>query len=247
MSRVKQKKTKQKSEKKGSSRQPVRSPRCTTSLLRNDRFAWIVQKIQAVFPFQYRRLKAYVWPVLFWSWVVWVSLWIEHAPVREFVPPSSTQKFSDFQFTDMRFEQRDEDHSLLVVESPDARFHSSRKHFYLVDPVLTWQGKEDDPLFTAEGDVGIVSSHLSDTSLPSEFRILELSGDAHLTRGGRTIDSERMLFDNENRKFYFPDAFISRQRNGMMSKAKGMSYDPRTNRLMPIPDPDQLPLQTQSN
>jgi hypothetical protein len=174
------------------------------------------------------------WPFVFWIWVVFVSLWIEHAPVREFASPVVEQQFSDFQFKQMRFEQREEDNSLLVVESPDARFHSKEKHFYLVEPRLEWIGKKEDDVFSATGSIGVVSSHLAETALPSEFRILELSQGASLKKGDTSIDSERMLYDNEKRLFYFPDTCTIKKANAIQSRMKGMVYDPLMEKISPM-------------
>ncbi len=177
-----------------------------------------------------------LWPLIFWIWVAWVSLWIEHSPVHELVPAGSSQKFSDFRFEDMRFEQRFADNSFIIVHAPQAEFNSETKTFDLVHPQLYWNTKENDNVFSATGTVGKVSSHVADTSLPSEFRLLELSQGAHFEGQGTIVDSSRMLFDNEKRLFYFPESFTLQTESGLTSKSKERYYNPMTKKTGPLQD-----------
>ena len=178
----------------------------------------------------WNRWKGALWPVLFWGWVIWVSWWIDGAPAHILSEQVASQKYSNIRFKEMRFEQKYVEETSLLVESPEAWFESDTGRLVLDQPMLRWQGGKDHRSFIAQAQHGEIQSTLTDSALPSEFRVLELFGQAQAKGQSTSVESEKMLFDCQTRLFTCPGQFTFHQA-GLPMKGSGMFYDPLKDRI----------------
>ncbi|MEW6234170.1 MAG: hypothetical protein AB1656_02170 [Candidatus Omnitrophota bacterium] len=177
-------------------------------------------------------MKLRWFPTLFWMWAIAVSVWIETASVG--APESHAyESFSSIRFTDMRFEQRKAQSSLLVIDAPITDFSSKTRLVKLESPRLAWSS--GDKIFTATGTRGSFEINVSQTALPSNLSVLELKDGAHIEGKNSAVDSKRLLFDNNRRLFQLPESFVIRMANGSTGQSDGgYYYNPLTDELTPM-------------
>lgn len=170
-----------------------------------------------------------VWAVIFWVWIVWVSMWLDNAPAEQLKENKSNQKLMNIEFSGMRFEQKYADGMQIVVESPKARIDEVNKMLIIENPVLS-HVRGDDTTYTARGEEGIIQLELSSSALPSSFRRLTIKGNAMAKSGSTSVTSDTLIFDCESQKFYSPNRYESEQ-SGMLMRGENMEYDPVSNRI----------------
>jgi len=177
-------------------------------------------------------MKLRWFPTLFWMWTIAISVWIETASVG--APKSNAfESFSNIRFTDMRYEQRNAQGSLLVIDAPITNFSSKTRLVELESPRLSWSS--GDKIFTATGTRGSFEINVTQTALPSDLSVLELKDGAHIEGKNSAVDSKRLLFDNNRRLFQLPEAFFIRMSSGNRGQSDGgYNYNPLTDELTPI-------------
>lgn len=169
-----------------------------------------------------------VWMIVFWGWVMWVSLWIDQVPAEKLKETNSSQKLMDIEFNGMRFEQKYNDGVQIVVEAPRARIDQDNKILIIEKPVLTHiRGK--DAVYTARGEEGTISLMLDqNTALPSSFERLTINGNAMAKSGATSVTSNRLIFDCSAQLFYGLGRYESDQ-SGMIMRGENMKFDPVNN------------------
>jgi len=176
--------------------------------------------------------KSLLWPVIFWGWVAGVSFWIERIPVSNLSEETKKEQFSQFNFHGMRFEQLYLDGKQLLVSAPEAGFSGDEKILHLTRPSLKWSNPASDSVFSASADRGVLQVDVSDTSLPSEFNELTLIDNAHAVSRQATVDSQRMVFDNENTVVMVdgPSTYKSAQLQSQINDDR--VFDPISNKIL---------------
>jgi len=144
------------------------------------------------------RFKHTFWPILFWGWVVGVSLWLENIEVTDPTEQAQSGQFTNLNFKTMYFVQRYADGKLLNVKAPKAEFNSETRQLYIEYPKLTWNDVPNDRIFSATADVGLISANVGRSALPSEFNILNLKNNVIATTQQVAVQSQQMIFDNRN-------------------------------------------------
>ncbi len=184
-------------------------------------------------------LKNALWPAVFWTWVICVSLWVELTSLNSSMG-SGASRFSDIVFTGMRLEQIMQDGSSLIINSPKAWLEGDENRLYLQTPELTRKDARDN-VFSASSAIGIVTARLSESALPLEFNYLELAGGANAVGKGSSVSSERMLLDCRKRIFFTsnPCQFKKNEMNANMNVS--LLYDPLSDRGEQVKDESTIP------
>ncbi|MDP8242520.1 MAG: hypothetical protein P9L94_00455 [Candidatus Hinthialibacter antarcticus] len=141
--------------------------------------------------------RGYLWPVLFWGWVVAMSFYIERAPVHDPRALPSSLAYSGISFEGLRFEQLGEDGGRIIVNAPSAYFNQTEKKFLLDSPELAWDNPAAEESFKATGATGQFQVETNVSALPSEFNRMQLNGGASAQSGQTAVDADRLVFDNE--------------------------------------------------
>jgi hypothetical protein len=176
------------------------------------------------------------WPVLFWGWVLFVSVWIESAQIHEPQPSTSTHQYSGITFSDISFEQRDLDQTFIHLLARKGIFDSENATLHIEEPAMN--GNMDGKPFSAKGNRGIINFARQASSLPSEIDLMELQGQTIMEgKDNRdekiTVKSDSMIFDNTNSRFLFPGACQIDSAIGS-SNMENMYYDPKKGTLASI-------------
>lgn len=173
-----------------------------------------------------------VWAIVFWVWIVWVSLWLDNAPAEQMNEIKSSQKLMNIEFTGMRFEQKYADGMQIVVESPRARIDEASKVLLIEKPVLT-HIRGEDTTYLAQGEQGVIQLELTSSALPSSFKRLIINGNAMAKSGATSVTANTLIFDCSSQKFYSTGRYESEQ-SGMIMRGENMEYDPVGNRIRNI-------------
>ncbi|GEM_PF-2708768 len=177
-----------------------------------------------------QRVKSLLWPVAFWIWTAGVSLWIDTVPVEETPPLPFESKFGNIEFHGIVFNQNHADSAGIALDAPRALFDGEKGILYIDHPHIQWKDPGKGIVFSATAAAGEFKSHTGASALPSAFQYLDLRGQAQAAFQSNRVDSERMLFDNENRLFVFPDPFHFKGEK-VSSRLKQMYYNPFTQKL----------------
>lgn len=177
-----------------------------------------------------QRVKNILWPVIFWSWVAGVSLWIDAIAVEEIPVLLSENKFGRIDFQDFSFDQTNPDHSGVLLTAPAAFYDSDKGTLAIDQPQIQWKDPARGMVFSATADTGEFKARTTESALPAAFQYLDLRGHAGAVFQTNRVDSGRMLFDNENRLFLFPEPFLF-QGEKVNSRLKEMYYNPFSQRL----------------
>lgn len=181
-------------------------------------------------------LKTNLFPGLFWIWVVGVSIWIETSPIQSVLSNVVEKKYSQITFTGMHFEQINSDGALVQLKAPSALFNSDTRQLTLTQPEIQWNDSAHDQIVSASSSLGRFSAQLSESALPSAFHYLILSGSAAVFSGTSRVDSETMLFDNDNRMFIFPVPFSFQQGKTKLQHSR-MYFEPsKRQNVYPLDD-----------
>lgn len=190
--------------------------------------------------------KLGLFSVFFWCWVICVSFWIENASLLSIPNDTPEQKYSQIDFQGINFHQTNSMGALVSLTASKAIFDSVTGKMDIDQPIVEWQNTASAKIISASSQKGVFYSELTESSLPSAFRYIILSGSAAVQGENSRVDSETMLFDNEKRFFIFPGPFQFKQgKKNILSK--GMYYDPfkdKTKLLSELlkVDPELLPL-----
>lgn len=174
-------------------------------------------------------------PVLFWSWVVLVSFWIENTSVSN-PSHSDVEPQTILQFEHFRFEQREMNGPQIILHAPSALYSSENQEIFMNGPTLQWTYEEQ--VYSATGTRGTFFTRDTLTAFPSDFEMLELSEGAQAQGQGWFVDSQRMFFNNKQRIFVLPEPFeIQRISNNKESRAQmkgGYYYNPANDDLIQL-------------
>lgn len=173
-----------------------------------------------------------LWTLVFWGWVILVSLWIDNAPAEQLKIADTKQKLINIEFSGMRFEQKYADGMQLIVEAPFAKIDEESNLLLLENPVLT-QTFGDEKTYTASGDHGTVDLKLDQSSLPSSFEQLILTGSARAESGATSVFTSEMIFDCRSQLFYCPQRYKF-DLNGAFIQGENMMYDPHTKKMQSL-------------
>ncbi|MBD3266979.1 hypothetical protein GF373_09945 [bacterium] len=181
------------------------------------------------------------WAILFWGWMIGVSMWLDQAPIENPREQGPQQRYSNFTFHEMQFEQRYESGIFIHVISQHAVFDKEQRKLTLKEPVLT-QNDEKGNTVKAKGLEGTIHVSVtgSKTGLPSEFTELILTGNARAegkdAEGEHwTVESSKLVFDNHDRRIFFPEksTFLSSQGK---TTVNNYMYDLSTKQFKKIPN-----------
>ncbi len=180
------------------------------------------------------RINANLATLLFWGWVVVVSVWIEETSVDD-PKMSYTDSSSEIHFTEMHYEQQDLKGTQLTLTSPKANYLSEEKQIVLTRPRLQW--RSGDAIVKATATIGFFETNVDYSAMPSELTQLELIKGAYVEGMRFKVDSERILFDNIRRRFLLPEPFSFKQEDGTEGQSPGgYEYDPVKDEFHPVKD-----------
>jgi len=176
------------------------------------------------------RVKSILWPVIFWSWVAGVSLWIDAIAVEDIPVFTPGNKFSRIVFHEFSFDQTNADQSGVLLSAPRAFYDSEKGTLSIEQPQIQWKEPARGVVFSATADTGEFKARTGDSALPAAFQYLDLRGHAGAVFQTNRVDSGRMLFDNENHLFLFPETFVFKGEK-VNSRLKQMYYNPFNQKL----------------
>lgn len=140
-------------------------------------------------------------------------------------------------------EQIDRAGNRVQVTSEYAYLDPKLNAFKLYEPRIIWQSASSDSIFSASGGMGTFAASGNSTELPSQFSEMELSDGAYATNGTMSVDSDRLIFDNENRIFYIPPGEFGWQHDRVSMPRQptdGMYFDPMQGNGRMNPNLDEL-------
>lgn len=177
-------------------------------------------------------IKANLTTLLFWGWVVVVSVWIEETSVDD-PKMSYTDSSSEIHFAGMHYEQQDLKGTRLILTSPKANYLSETKQIVINHPKLQWSS--GDTVVKATGTIGLFDTNVDYSAMPSELMQLELKNGAFVEGMRFKVDSERIIFDNTRRRFLLPEPFSFQQEDGTQGQSPGgYEYDPVKDEFHPV-------------
>ncbi|MGI6454928.1 MAG: hypothetical protein ACOX5R_04825 [bacterium] len=189
-----------------------------------------------------KQYKNVIWPIVFWSWVILVSFWLDAVSVEEIIP-NPQQQFSNLEFEGMRFEQLEQNELDIIVSAPYSELLEDTSQLMMEQPYITWRSPGKDVItsataivFSATAATGIVEIDLNESNLPSEFNNLKMTGGVHAWNETTTIDTETMIFNNEHKYLHVPGPYLLKTPKYVQDakNAKDMAYDLVNNRMMSL-------------
>lgn len=182
-------------------------------------------------------LKKKIWPILFWSWMIWVSFWIDRTRFAEPVSTFASQSYSNFSFSTMSFEQRYTDGTYIHVTAQDAKYDDTTNTLDLTFPQLTYKNeKQQKTKIEAKGDKGVIQTAGTEQSsgLPSELVEMVLIGNVYAEGKDKewSANANKLTFKEKDRKVYFPNDEKKIQiGQRVLNSSAEMIYDLRTEKL----------------
>jgi hypothetical protein len=97
---------------------------------------------------------------------------------------------------------------------------------YIDEPHLTWRKPSENRVFSATAELGVVSIELDKSALPSEMNTLELQGSVHAWDENVSVDTEKMIFNNEFKYLYSPGPFQFKSKSPKIAmKGENKAFD----------------------
>lgn len=177
--------------------------------------------------------KPILFSILFWTWVICTTFWIETASVHTIQQDIPNQNYSRISFSNLHFVQDNSEGAQLTLTAPSAAFESDTQEMRIDNPTIQWSDSVSGNVCDASGSQGVFYSQQMDSPLPSVFRYLVLSGTATIQGRNSRVDSQAVIFDNERRLFVIPGTF-DMQKGSVKFNYKQMYYDPIKDKILPL-------------
>lgn len=186
-------------------------------------------------------IRNLAWPLIFWSWVLLVTVWLETLSLRAMYQDSGDKNSSSIVFRRILFQQSQQNESRISMQSTQAIYDNQSGQFLIEQPFIQYYQQKPDSLlselvFSATGNMGYFTAQQTDSAFPSDFRFLTLTDGTqiHAVNMNSRVDSESVLFDNNTRLFYFPDQFRFQREKMGKGQSEKMVFNPIDGSMAPF-------------